>query len=320
MEDFVVAPLSTKEISTTEYSAFICALGYESRARAILERFEPRAQHRVALEFPEPQTGLAFRKNRAAMSDFGCDIRPAQNDARFRAAIQDVFSTLRTESGVPLRVLIDVSSQTRSRIAQLLMHCKRLGRTESFQADIVYALADFSPSDRNELPMQYIEPVCPEFAGVSLDPGRPPTAVVGLGYEVGKALGAVEYLQADESWMFVPESPIGEYLIEVAQANELLLASTPPRRVIRYEVLNPFDTYGILESLVFGLERDSRPMLLPFGPKIFSVVSMLAALKHETASVWRISSGEPERPTDRIASRHVCGLQIRFPGGDCMSA
>lgn len=309
--DFAVAPLTIGEVVATEYRCFFAALGYESRARTVAEELRPRAQRRTAIAFTSP-TCIAYADNRTFFGRNGYEIVEIRDEVSVTACASRSIQAEGFNDAEPLRVLIDVSSQTRSWIGQLLSACSAFAIGRTVEIDIIYVLAKYSASDRDELPMRHIGPVSAAFAGWSLDPGRPPAAVVGLGYEKGRALGAVEYLQADESWIFIPKSPISEYLRDVRNANDVLLENTPPRRIAEYDVLDPFETFVAVESLVYGLERNSRPILLPFGPKIFSIVSMLVAMKHETASVWRISSGEPDVPSDRLPSKHMCALRVSF--------
>ena len=51
---------------------------------------------------------------------------------------------------------------------------------------------------------------------------------------------------------------------------------TPHAQVVTYDVTRPLDLVASLESLVFGARAASRPILVPFGPKVFALACMFS--------------------------------------------
>ena len=141
-----------------------------------------------------------------------------------------------------------------------------------------------------------IAPVNNDFAGWTAAPDKPIELVIALGYEKGKAIGAAEYLEPGDTWLFVPTSPEGKYLREVQVQNKELLQERQTKQV-EYEVLSPVDAYHSLLSLVRGMRSVARPVLLPFGPKIFFGLSLLVAFAIDEAAVWFVD-GENTTATD----------------------
>lgn len=217
------------------------------------------------------------------------------------------------ESGI-LRIFIDVSCLSRPMIATLFAAIRSIVETRSVQLNVGYSLASYASSPSIwARPNRSICPVHPSFSGWSIEgPNSPLDIVVGLGYEKGKALGAVEYLEPRYRWVFVPESTQAEYLVEVEKHNKELITANQ-NRVSHYQVLSPVDTYFALRSLVQGMARDSRPVLLPFGPKIFFALNLLVALTIEEAAVWHVD-GENDEYGDRQPSRESvvfsCNIQV----------
>jgi hypothetical protein len=192
-----------------------------------------------------------------------------------------------------LKVLIDVSCLTRIQMGNLFASIKTAATTIPIHLAIGYCLARYArPPDQHAPLNRRIAPVHRAFSGWTAMPTLPVDVVVSVGYEKGKALGAVEYLEPRGRWVFVPNSPESRFLREVMAHNrELIHASS--RTVINYEVLKPVDTYYRLLSLVSGLATESRPVLLPFGPKLFFAVSLLVAMSLQEAAVWYVD-GEDE--------------------------
>ena len=175
--------------------------------------------------------------------------------------------------------------------------------------DFWYSVARFSPprpvAGRNEV----AGPVHKSFAGRFADPSRPLALIAGLGYEMGKVVGAAEYLQATRVIAFFPESPIEEFETEVTNANKLLLQDVTRTDFLRYPVADPQRTIAMLDSVVRGLSSDYNIVILPGGPKIFVLACLLAQRIHRNVSVWRVSSGASIRPKDVDASGITVGLR-----------
>jgi hypothetical protein len=162
-----------------------------------------------------------------------------------------------------------------------------------------------------------------EFAGWTAMPEKPIELVIGLGYERGKAMGAAEFLEPRDTWLFVPESPEHEYLKEVRDQNHELLQEREDN-LLTYGVLQPVDAFHTLLSLVRGMRQVARPILLPFGPKIFFGVSLLVAMILEEAAVWFVD-GENTSGTDSgQPSPHTivftCRIEPRDPPANLVRA
>lgn len=207
------------------------------------------------------------------------------------------------EAQAAVQVFVDVSCLDRPFIALVFACIAAFAMQRSVNLTIGYSLARYAPSPATwAKPVRTICPVHPMFSGwTAAGASAPVDVVVGLGYERGKAVGAVEYLEPRRRWVCVPHSPFDEYLQEVKQHNRPLL-ERGEARVLDYNVLAPVDAYFSLRSLLQGIACDARPVLFPFGPKIFFAVSLLAALSVEEAAVWQVS-GESDDYGDRSPSQ-----------------
>jgi len=218
----------------------------------------------------------------------------------------------RLEMGGDIKILLDVSCISRPAIGQLFAGLQAMATIRPIDLCLTYSLAAYAPSPSVwAAPNRTIRPVHPAFSGWSAEGASAPVdVVVGLGYEKGKALGAVEYLEPRNRWVYVPQSPESRYLDEVKKHNKHLIESRKGS-VAYYNVLSPLDTYYSLRSLVEGIGRDARPVLLPFGPKIFFAINLLVAMTNEEASVWHVS-GESDEYGFRNPSRFSTSLRCRI--------
>lgn len=292
----------------------LATIGYEPRARYIFENLCHRYSAGLALGF-EMQHELDYERNRSWYRSNSFSTQDI-SDESYRSILLNVMKNTAADHKA-ISVVIDISSITRSRLASALVIFDSFAATMPVEVNFVYSLASFTEPPTVVKPNSHVGPVAPEFAGWWNEPDRPLAAIAGLGYEQDKALGAVEYLQAAEVWTWIPESPIEDYSNALRKANQSLLEGVPLGRQLGYRVHDPFECYSRLESLIYGLSRTHNPVLLPFGPKIFSLCALLAALRHPGVPVWRVSAEGQDNPVNREASGFVYGLSARFsPPGD----
>ena len=107
-----------------------------------------------------------------------------------------------------VRVGVDFSSLTRIRIALIFEALRQIAADMKVvvSVDWYYAIARFSKAPIGFVPNLVAEPVSPAFAGWVTEPERDTVAIVGLGYEQDKALGAVELVQPSQTWALRPVS------------------------------------------------------------------------------------------------------------------
>ena len=292
---------------------FFATLGFEGRATHIPSLYRPMASKEVAFGFDDRHV-LQYERNLSWFKSNGFEVNDFVSDRDFARVVRPLLDDLVADKASP-QICIDISSINRYRLAVLIDHLRLLGSRKILNVDFLYSLGKFSEPPGEIAPNTHFGPVSNEFAGWTVDPNKPPVSIVGLGYEEGKAIGAVEYLQSDETWVFIPESPESEYHSRVLDVNELLLQGIRDSLKIVYRVDDPIDCFEKLESLVYGLSRDRRAVLLPFGPKIFSLIAMLVACRYPEVSVWRVSAQNTEVAGDREASGHVIGLKVFFEPG-----
>lgn len=212
------------------------------------------------------------------------------------------------------RIFLDVSAFPRTTLSCLMDAFRELAAEGTcLNLTLGYRLAQFTPPRNDPAPPnRRVAPVGASFAGWPRRPGLPVHLIVGLGYERDKAQGAVEYLQPSFLSLFSPQSPIEEFAEQVAHRNRLLLENTPSEQVFTYEVLEPAVQFAQLSSMLGALVGSTKPVLLPFGPKIFFAVCLLMSLAYQEVSVWHVSGEELEESAALLPSEHMAFLHVRL--------
>lgn len=299
-------------VATTAYDLRIMTCGYETRASFVAQRLTSDGDRTIVLDY-ECEGVFRYDDNKEYyLSLSNAELIPI-DDKLTRSLTQRFMGLLQTqEPEMILKVLLDVSSCSRSVMAKVLL---TIASVLGSRAEItcVYALSAFESPPQSELPSHISEPVVGDLSGWSDDLSKPPCAVIGLGFEPGRALGCMDYLEIPEVRLFMPVGADERFESAVRDANAVLIAEASELSVLPYSVLDPTATYEKLESLIFGLLPNFRPVLIPLGPKIFAAVSMALAIKLlPQVCVWRTSAGSGAEIADRKASGEVAVLVTRF--------
>ena len=292
------------------YDLAIATIGYEHRSSYFWRTAGSTAVSSFAFGFAQHEV-LSFENNLDFYIKAGFSVhRP--DGTQYRTAVEAALLASAPDRDVT-RVVIDISSLTRDRIAVACECFEEHASKRAVEVDFVYYLAAFQRPGKRIKQNAYAGPVLPSFAGWWRYPELPVAAVIGLGYEEDKALGAVELLQIPEAiWTFTPESTVKEYDAELLIANSELLKRVPEDHRVTYTVEDPYRTYKGLAALRQSISDLYNVVLLPFGPKIFGLVSILVGLAGHHTAVWRISAGIHAKPREAYAHGDPFGLRVTF--------
>lgn len=296
------------------YDVLLATLGYEPRAVAVAQALG-KIPCAAAPGF-EHDHEFAYEDNRKWFDAQGFDVREPKAE-EYRNWLQEWLHNALEDPAVgrPVRIAIDISSMTRDRIAIALETAVELSATYALEVDFLYA-----PAEYREPPVEpdftaSIEPVTSFFRGWTRDPSRQSVAVVGLGYEIDKAVGAKEYLELKDLWAYIAHGGDERFAEKVRDNNELLWMEVDDHRIVRYHLSDPYGVFVQLESQLFGILRRGRALMLPMGPKIFALCSLLAAMHHHPeVGVWRVRQSETPQP--REPNGELLGLTVSFGAGE----
>jgi hypothetical protein len=286
----------------------IFPIGYESRSTHVARRCA--APNLEAVSFTTRQI-MGYQRNIQWARDAEATVHYVEDEAfeSWASEFPDRLSQSR-------HVGLDISSFSRDRIGPLLKACVEWVRNdEARRLDVFYAPSKYSKVNaQEELAQSWVgsAELVPGFEGDLVDPDLSLTTVIGLGYDPGRAMGAIELLEAPLVTCFLPTGVQADHDAAVAAANAAL--ATSPWRVstLTYDVLNPLALFDELVRVIAGLQRTGRAVIVPFGPKIFAAAACLAALwSAPRPPIWRVSGGKYDAPIDVAAAGPICGLGLR---------
>lgn len=303
--------MNWNQLQESTIDILIAVCGYECRATHVPLAIKGRVGSTIILDY-ESTDVLSYNSNKEHLGKFDAvtflSLQRSLYIPDFESCVGHVISAI--EAPKKLNVVFDVSCGSRRLISQILIALDRVCR-ERLNLFCVYSVSEFYDPPSDELPSHISEPVVGALSGWSEDLSQPPCAVIGLGFEPGRAIGCLDYLEIPEVRLLQPFGPDPRFIEAVEKANRQLIQEAGSGYLLPYSVMNPVDTYLKLESMVFGLRRQFRPILLPLGPKIFAVACIVLAIRYSPhVCVWRTSSGNLGAPHDTRADGNVAVFHI----------
>ena len=131
-----------------------------------------------------------------------------------------------------------------------------------------------------------------------LKKSKPIALVAGLDNSFKSTLELVSKLNPATILAFIPEnSHDPEYTASVLENNKKLLEVLDKNNIIRYEALDPEGINSMLTSRCLDLRLKHEVVIVPQGPKSFSLVSSLLSIRYPDIKLWEIIK-PPEDLTD----------------------
>lgn len=306
-----VNPSSLVQVQSTAFDAMVASIGFENRARYFCENHRIQATKKIAYAFTDRNI-IGFDRNSAFFDSNGFTIDSLES-FDFSNRLYQELDSVSSAKVDELRVCVDISSMSRSRMANVVEVALMCSAKRSVIVDFVYCVAKYSPPPTEPTFIEIAGPVTPFFAGWTTRPEAPTCAIFGVGYEPDRVIGAIEYLEPGPIKAFVPVGTDPRFLDAVIEVNKPLWDEISKEHQTFYKLSEPFNTFVKLESLLYSLKQHYRPILVPFGPKIFTIECLLAAVSHyPSVAVWRVSGGSAMDPVDSEASGEVHVLQAVF--------
>lgn len=302
--------LTTFSIEDVEnFDVLIFAIGYETRSRHVAEMLRGSCRSALGYIFPD-YNELSFFDNLKFAENI--DAKTFSDASKLSEALSYLkASSPERENLEGSKIIVDVSSMSRTVLSEIISQLLDDSFFEGAHIGFVYAVAEFSEPSSLDYDFVDFQPMS-EFSGWTSAPEKPVAMILGLGYEVDHALGAVEYLDPSATFCFYPKGHDERYALEVEKANKPLLAQMKSSRIIKYPVADPLHTFSLLSSILQPLMETVRFVLVPMGPKIFVALCLVCQrLFGEEVSVWRASGHSHSPIKDAKAEGPITGFWIR---------
>lgn len=297
MEFSTIVHVEPAALLDFETDLFITTLGFETRGTHIARLLEGKPCRKIALSRTDHLREHSFEVNKAYFIDHGFEVIPVET------GIPDLENILGKWTGNQIRIILDCTSMSPRWYYEFLRWINESQhRFEHVKLRITYTMASYSGSDQ----ARKVTGVS-SFMGTQKGIGehRQTALILGLGHE--KQIGSSIYqsIKPDLLYLFYADPPVHkEFVDKVFVNNHALIDSTSIRNLIGYPIRNGQVIYQSLIDTILPLRTSYDVILVPHGPKIFSLVAMLVHLGYpdilisypdfkKPPSVDRMVSGEP---------------------------
>jgi len=208
-------------------------------------------------------------------------------------------------------IFLDVSSMDRRTLSLVIY--RLLHSLELLSATIyfLYAPAKYREPTTEQLPVDYSGPMNSLLTSAPRDPRFPTILFLGVGYEVGLALGVVEMFEPARVLAFVPRGADKRFDHAVGRINAPLFMDQNYISDIPYNLLAPASTFIELKERVLSLRDSAKIIVVPLGPKIFASMGILLGyLFAPDITIWRISSVVDWLNAEREADGSILGYKL----------
>lgn len=290
-------------LETEAPDLLVYAVGYEQRSR--FARDIVRAKRSAAFLYGSHGC-FSYDANLVAFEKRG-DADLASDQSNFPNILEDAYVA---RSSDRIHVVLDISCLNKSIIAGamaiLMASFKYVAKIS-----VVYVPGAFDEPPLYMVPAQYFGPAIPQMAGNVGEPYKERCLIMGVGYEYGAALSAIEIIEPDRGFYFHPVGRSPEYEPAVRAANFDFDFGLGKYAIESYRVDDPVSLHGRLRDVVESFIDRGTITIVPFGPKIFSSVASLFALKYpRQISLLRYSLASAETAHDVKADDYVVMYDI----------
>lgn len=290
------AECQKKEIEEIDFDFFIASSGFEERASFIVKNIKIKSNVKKVICFNNYQSEGFRKKN----DDF---FRENNYEFVFEEGEQfhNIINLLDEISNINkynIKIGVDYSSMTSVWYSTIISYFNKLNTTKKISIHFFYSFSKFSDPINSNVRNIHIGPIN-DFSTLSI-PDKPTALIVGLGYERERAFGLAEYFEA-ETYIFTADKSKGvKYYDAVKFANKNLFNYAKSQNIFEYSLHHLDNAESLLYSVCKSLKSDFRLVLAPTGPKPFTLLCLLVAIRLRNIDVWRISAGKFSKPTNKI--------------------
>lgn len=306
MELSVIQYVNPGKLLDFEADIFITALGYETRCTIVARLIEGKDCTKIALSNSSHFKEYQYEKNLDYFKEWNYNILSVETGG------PDMGIILEQIKGDNIKIIIDCTSMSQRWIYEFF----RWFSDEQVEFKLANLRIVYTPANYVDPgPAQKVKRI-KEFLKTEDRTGKKKkkALILGLGHEENVCETIYKLVKPDLLYLFYADPAVDKQFVEKVFVNNHALTNvTPIRNLIAYPIRNGQLIYQNLIDTILPLRNEYSIILVPQGPKIFSVVSMLVHLGYpDTLISYPVIKKKP------VVDRKPCGepvvLDVHFEG------
>lgn len=311
MELAHICEVGLRELKYENIDFFMAASGYQTRSTHLAGMIPASHAHKYMLSFTEDSHSEWRRHNDEAFSSLGFQMIKAAPD-KFEEVETLIKRICNTTTSSDIAFLVDYSCMPRLWFASFLESITRNDfHARKITVFFSYTIKKFSlEAQKNTI--RYLGPMI--TSKDHLKKNKPVALIVGLDNSFKSTMELIKKLNPSTIVAFIPENRYDpEYKESVIENNKGLLDNLHKNNIVSYEALDPEAINSKLASSCLDLRLKHEVVIVPQGPKPFSLASSLLSIRYPDVKLWEIITAvKSSDPNDGAAVGDPVILKVTF--------
>jgi hypothetical protein len=299
---------SIDQLQNQKFDVFITVSGYESRSIHLATLLKSNIfTYKLALAFNEKKNLLYREINDAKFKELGFEFKEvSSSDA---TPLNPLLNSLCEKLGKSsIDILIDYSSMPKIWYSEIINYFN----SKEDDLGCVNLWFCYTPSEYTRpigsISNKYLDPVKPIVTS-----DKPIALIMGLGYEKGRAEELAKLFKSQITFAFYANpSSDDRYVQEVLDNNKSVLKNIKQEQIIPYPINDLNSINDALTQLCIGLRMNHQVLLVPVGPKPFTLMCSILSVRYPDIKTCRVSSVISSVTSDRRPFGDVLIYKVTF--------
>jgi len=273
------------ELRFEKIDCFIAACGYQPRCYYLAEKIQRSIKNKYLLTINEED----HKQNRCNHLEIfsGFDFKNYSTNLNESKVIEKMLFDICDLSTEKLNMVIDYSCMPKKWYALIIDSINR----NNFRAFSINLYLSYTPktferkTGKNDV--DYFGPIL--FNRDTLKDRKPVSMIAALDANHESIMEAIATIKPQKILAFIPQCAHDpEYTRLVINNNKALLDRLDSNSIITYDADRPEEINSLLTSYCLDQRIASEVMIIPQGPKTFSMMALLLSVRYPDVKLWEI--------------------------------
>lgn len=295
MELIHLQEVSYSELRTEQMDCFIAASGYQPRCYFLAENISASIPRKYLLAIDENNQKQSRSNHMEIFNRLG--FKNSYTSINESGVIEDLIAEICNINARQLNILVDYSCMPKKWYALIIDSISR----NNFKARNINLYLSYTPklferkSSKNSI--DYIGPML--FNRDNLRDRKPVSMIASLDNNNSFIMEAIDKVKPQRIIAFIPRCAHDpEYTRLVTENNKALLNRLDSNSIITYDANHPEEINSVLTSHCLDQRVTSEVVIVPQGPKTFSMMSLLLSVRYPDIKLWEIVVKDPKMDSD----------------------
>jgi len=274
-----------EELRFEKIDCLIATCDSQPRCYFLAEKVHSLIPIKILLTTHEPDHKQSSCKYLPIFSDYGFkQYTTAENES---TVIDKLLFDLCNTSTHQLNIVIDYSCMAKKWYALIIDSITR----NSYRASRINLFFSYTPKvferKSGKHTIHYVGPIL--FNRDNLKDKKPVSMIASLDNNLGSIMEAISIVKPQRLLVFIPRcSHDPDYTQLVLENNKSLLERLDSNSIVNYDADRPEEINTLLTSYCLDQRIASEVIIVPQGPKTFSMMSLLLSVRYPDVKLWEI--------------------------------